>query len=133
MKAQDIIPSLKKEISQEMINAYADVSGDFNPLHVDPVFAAKSRFGGTIAHGHIAVSWLCEMLTRWKPAAFLRGGRLLDVRFVAPIRPGDKLEVKGVVNEVQEGRAECEVWVENQNGEKCVVGKASMPVSEQMK
>jgi 3-hydroxybutyryl-CoA dehydratase len=122
-----------REVSQNMINSYAGVSGDFNPLHVDAEFARKSRFGGTIAHGHIAVSWLCEMLTRWQGAAFLHGGRLEDVRFISPIRPGDKIEVGGEITDVTQDRVCCEVWVENQKGERCVTGKASMPLSVKMR
>jgi len=38
-------------VTQDDINQYADVSGDFNPIHIDQEFAAGSRFGQTIAHG----------------------------------------------------------------------------------
>lgn len=129
LKSGDDIGPLFKEVSQDMINAYAVVSGDFNPLHVDPGFAAKSRFGGTIAHGHIAVSWLCEMLAAWRTVDFMNGGRLEDVKFVAPIRPGDSLEVKGKVTRIEKECVMCDVWVQNRGDEKCVVGKAVIPYS----
>jgi 3-hydroxybutyryl-CoA dehydratase len=130
LKIGEDIPSLKKDMSQSMIMAYAEVSGDFNPLHVDPDFAGKTKFGGTIAHGHIAVSWLCEMLLIWRKGDFLKGGKLEGVRFVAPIRPGDTLEVKGRVTETTSDRIMCDVWVENQDGKRVVEGKASIPLSE---
>ncbi len=116
-----------------MINFYAEVSGDFNPLHVDTEFARKSRFRGTIAHGHIAASWLCEMLTRWQGAAFLHGGKLSDVRFISPIRPGDMIEVTGEITDITQERVMCQVWVENQKGERCIAGKASIPLSVKMR
>ena len=43
------------EVTQDGIDAYAELSGDFNPLHVDPEAAAASEFGGIIAHGPIAL------------------------------------------------------------------------------
>ena len=46
------------EISQEMINAFADVTKDHNFIHVDPVRAAETPFGGTIAHGFLTLSML---------------------------------------------------------------------------
>jgi acyl dehydratase len=56
------------------------------------------------------------------------GGKLLDVRFVAPIRPGDKIRVGGTVKQVQriEGKwsVECDLAVEKQNGDKAVSGRA---------
>ena len=132
MREGEKVPGIHREMSQDMINAYADVSGDFNPLHVDPGFAEKSRFGGAIAHGHIAVSWLCEMLVRWQKAAFLNGGRLEDVKFIAPIRPGDKIEVAGVISEITRDSILCEVWVNNQKGQRCVTGNAAIPLLEKM-
>lgn len=43
-------------VTQGAINKFAEATGDFNPLHVDPEFAAKTPFGGTIAHGYYALS-----------------------------------------------------------------------------
>ena len=50
IKVGDKLPDCPVEISQEMINEYAEISGDFNPIHVDLEAAAKSEFKGTIAH-----------------------------------------------------------------------------------
>ena len=47
------LPACEITISQELIDAYASISGDFNPIHVDRQAAAASAFGGTIAHGCI--------------------------------------------------------------------------------
>ena len=43
--------SLSKTVTEEVIDSYAEIVGDFNPLHVDEAYARKSRFGGRIAHG----------------------------------------------------------------------------------
>ena len=41
-------------LSQDAIDSYASLSGDFNPLHVDPAYTARTSFGGTIAHGPLS-------------------------------------------------------------------------------
>jgi acyl-CoA thioesterase FadM len=52
------------------------------------------------------------------------GGKLLDVRFVAPIRPGDRIRIGGTVRQVQGASVECDLVIEKQDGEKAVVGRA---------
>jgi 3-hydroxybutyryl-CoA dehydratase len=124
----DSIPALQKQITQEVINCWAEVSTDYNPLHVDPEFAKKTRFGGTIAHGHIALSFLCEMMHRWLGPGWIAGGKLEGIKFIAPIRPGHTISIGGTITEkrVEAGKniVQAEIFVENQDGEKCVVGSA---------
>lgn len=131
----DSIPSLQKKITQEVIDRWAEVSTDFNPLHVDPEFAKKTRFGGTIAHGHIALSFLCEMMHRWLGSGWISGGgSLAGIKFIAPIRPGQTITMGGTITEkrVDEGKniVQADIFVENQDGEKCVVGSAQGVVVE---
>jgi 3-hydroxybutyryl-CoA dehydratase len=128
MKVGDPIPARTYRMTQEIINAWAEVSTDLNPLHVDLVFAQASPFGSTIAHGHIAVSWLCAMLQKFFGHKWLEGGKLSEVKFIAPVRPGDEIAVKGQVIALDRGSAICDVWVEKMTGEKCVVGKAECAV-----
>jgi len=124
MKVGDPLPARSYRMTQEIIAAWAEVSTDLNPLHVDLAFAKASPFGGTIAHGHIAVSWLCAMLQKFFAQKWMQGGRLFEVKFIAPVRPGDEIAVKGQVIALEARRAACEVWVEKAGGEKCVIGKA---------
>ena len=46
------------EITQDRVDAFADVTGDHQFIHVDPERAAKTAFGGTIAHGYLTLSML---------------------------------------------------------------------------
>ena len=55
-------------VTQAGIDAYAELSGDFNPLHVDPEAAAASEFGGIIAHGPIALHAFFRAATAWAGA-----------------------------------------------------------------
>ena len=123
----DQIDPIEKRVTQEVIDAWADVSGDYNPLHVDPAYAKTTRFGGTIAHGHIALGWLTEMMVRWQGAGWLNGGELRGIRFVAPIRPGYTVRARGVVRELidEDGvpKALCDVTIVNAaDGQPCAVG-----------
>jgi 3-hydroxybutyryl-CoA dehydratase len=91
----DLTPVVK-EITQEKVNRYAQAGGDGNPLHTDPEFAARTMFGGTIAHGMLLLAYLSEMMTAAFGRAWLSGGRL-KVRFKAPARPGDTVSAAGRV------------------------------------
>ena len=125
----EALPTLIKRVTQEMINRWAEVSGDFNPLHVDPDFGKTTFFGTNIAHGPLTLSFIIEMLTRWLGKAWISSGRLYDVRLVAPVPPDTEITAGGEVTKVElEGsqrRVDCEIWVKNQDDKLIVRGKAS--------
>ena len=124
----DSLPVIEKEIDQDRIMRWAKISGDFNRLHVDPEYARETRFGGTIAHGPMSLAFLNELMMECFGMGWAEGGKLLDVRFVAPLRPGDKIRVSGTVKKAQrigeKWSVECDLAVEKQNGEKAVSGRA---------
>ena len=77
-----------------MINAYADLSGDHTPIHVDEEYARKSDFGTRVAHGLLGLS-LTDGLKTQADYRFLPGKSLgWNWDFVAPIKIGDTLHVK---------------------------------------
>lgn len=123
------LPPVSRLMTQETINRYADVSGDHNPIHVDPEFAKNTMFGGTIAHGIISLSFVFQALTDWLGRADLDGSKM-RITFVNPVRPGDKVTAKGTVTDKKEaaGRklATCELWIENQRQERCIVVEAEV-------
>lgn len=127
-KTGDSLPVIEKEIDQDRILRWARTSGDFNRLHVDPEYAKQTRFGGTIAHGPMSLAFLNELMMECFGIGWVRGGKLLDIRFTAPLRPGDKVRVSGTVMQVQmiggKWSVECDLTVEKQNGEKAVTGRA---------
>jgi 3-hydroxybutyryl-CoA dehydratase len=128
----DKLPPLRRTVTQAQIDLWADVSGDRNPLHVDPGYARETPFGGTIAHGHLSLAWLGEMMLAWLGPAWLSGGELTGVRFVGPVRPGATVRTEGEVVEVLAGkrRARCDVRVvDDASGEARVVGEASVPLA----
>jgi acyl dehydratase len=96
------------EVTQERVNAFADVTGDHQYIHVDPARAAVTPFGGTIAHGFLTLS-LLPLLGRerdgvridLRPRMGVNYG-LNRVRFVAPVRVGTRIRLRTVLLTVDE-------------------------------
>lgn len=116
-------------VDQDMINKFADATGDHQFIHIDEEKAKLTPFGGTIAHGFLTLSLLPAM----GMAAFeIEGLRMsvnygLDrVRFPAPVRAGSRLRGRFVLREYQpiEGGAqlvvECTMEIEGGAKPACV-------------
>lgn len=84
------------EITQAMIDRFAQATGDRQFIHVDPARAAETRFGGTIAHGFLLLS-LMPMLASRTGSPSVEGAKLSvnyggnKVRFVTPVRSGSRV------------------------------------------
>lgn len=119
------LPAVVRELTQEKINRYAAVGGDHNPLHIDPEFAAKTPFGGTIAHGMLILAYVSEVMEEAFGERWATGGRL-KVRLRGAARPGDRVTASGRVSRIRDGLAICEVECRNQQGEILVNGEADV-------
>jgi 3-hydroxybutyryl-CoA dehydratase len=77
-------------ISDEMIRAFAGLTGDTNPVHLDDAYAAGTRFGRRIAHGMIAAGLISATLANDLPGP---GTIYLSqtLQFKAPVYPGDTI------------------------------------------
>jgi 3-hydroxybutyryl-CoA dehydratase len=119
-------PSIAETITQETINDYADLSGDYNPLHVDEEAAAASEFGGTIAHGPIALQSFFRSLTGWLGAAAPPAGTEIKVTFRHPVRAGDTVTCE--LREREDGEP-TEITAEcfNQDATPVIAVRASVP------
>lgn len=93
------LPVISREVTQEVIDSYAQASGDHNPIHVDPDYARNGPFGKTIAHGLMTLAYVSQMLNRWTGGRFDACGEI-EIAFVAPVFAGDKVEVTGEVEEI---------------------------------
>jgi 3-hydroxybutyryl-CoA dehydratase len=126
---REIFPIMKKTVTQTMINRWAEVSGDFNPLHIDPEFGKKTFFGSNIAHGPMVLSFVIEMLARFLGKPWIVGGRLENIRMISPVLPNTNLAVGGKVTKTlkEEGHMviECDVFVKQEEGKILVSGKAA--------
>ena len=94
------------EIDQDMINRFADLTDDHQFIHVDPDAAAKTPFGGTIAHGFLVLSLLANM---GKAASFAMQGVFMGVnygfdkvRLMAPVRAGKRVRGRFALQDMTE-------------------------------
>ncbi len=82
-------------IDQPMIDAFADITGDPQFIHIDPALAAQTPFGGTVAHGFLTLSLLSQMAAdiMLRPPFTLMGVNYgFDrVRFIQPVRSGKRV------------------------------------------
>jgi 3-hydroxybutyryl-CoA dehydratase len=121
---------VSRTITQQQLDDYARASGDLNPLHLDPEFAAGTQFGGIIAHGMLTLAFIAEMMLAAFGRPWLESGSL-KVRFKGAARVGDRVEAWGrVERRVQEPDCQlivCSVGVRNQeNGQEIISGTATL-------
>jgi len=127
------LPDIKRVITQENINLYAEASRDFNPIHIDEDFAKKTPLGGTIAHGMLILAYVSQMMSAAFGQSWLAGGKL-SVRFKTPARPGDTITVSGRISRVEKSDGQtsirCDVLCQNQNGESVITGETNLRVEK---
>ena len=116
---------ISKTITDEDIRAFAELTGDRNPVHLDEEYAAGTRFGRRIAHGMLGASLISTLLASELPG---RGAVYLSqsLRFVAPVYPGDTVTARAKVLRVREDKpvATLETVCVNQRGELLIEGEA---------
>jgi acyl dehydratase len=118
VKVGDALAPLSRTVTQDQINAYADASGDFNPIHVDEEFARSVGLPGTIAHGLLELGIVAEAVSRWAGGSAQLAA--LQCRFSKPLLAGDTITCTGTVVAVDEvdGLATVEVEAVSDRGER---------------
>jgi 3-hydroxybutyryl-CoA dehydratase len=123
--------SITRTVEQANITAYAEASGDFNPIHLDEEFARTTRFGGTIAHGMMIAAMLSELMAAEFADDWTNTGQL-KIRFRSPVRPGDTVTAHGEVARVREEavgtKFACSVGIRTGKGESAITGNAMVIV-----
>lgn len=90
-------------VDEARIEAFADVSGDRNPVHLDDAYAAGTRFGGRVAHGMLTAAFFSALLADDLPGpGTIYLGQTL--RFAAPVRPGDAVRCEVEVTALDDAR-----------------------------
>ena len=104
-------PVVAKVVKREAVKAYADASGDQNPLHQDDAFARSVGFPGIIAHGMFTMAHLTSTLTRWlgDPAAL----KAVEAQMRAVVFMDETIEAGGTIAglDPETKRARLDVWV----------------------
>jgi 3-hydroxybutyryl-CoA dehydratase len=118
---------ITKTIEQADIHAFADVTGDHNPVHVDEAFAQTTRFGRTIAHGMLSASLISAVLANKLPG---EGSIYLGqtLQFVAPVFPGDQITARVTVTAIRGDKpiVKLETICLNQRGVVVIRGEATV-------
>lgn len=112
-------------VTDELIRKFADVSGDYNPIHLNDEFAKTTRFGRRIAHGMLSGAFISAVLGnefRERKIVYLSQ----TMKFVAPVFIGDTVTATGTVIRIREekGIITLETVCTNQNSELLVKGEA---------
>ena len=116
------LPPLNKEINPARMMAYGAATWDFIRVHYDADYVRKLGFKAPFVDGQMLGGFLAQQVQDWAgPRAFLRK---LGFRNRAMVYPEDSITCHGVVTGVHEdcGEAlvECDLWIENQDGERVV-------------
>ena len=120
-----------KLMTESLINAYAELTGDFSPVHIDEAAAAKTRFGTRIAHGMLSVSFLSAVIgmdlpgpgTIWVAQA---------LKFKQAVKLGDTITWRVEVLELfpEKKRATLSTVCRNQRGETVIEGDGTILLLE---
>jgi acyl dehydratase len=125
--------TLKKKITEQMVDEYAGLSGDFNPVHMDEEFCIRHGLNGRIVHGMLVLSFLSQLIGMHLPG---EGTVWLSqaIDFMLPARIGDVLSIKGTVVKEEKNISlninilEMKVTVKNQSEKTIMRGKIKVCV-----
>src|SRR6476620_6990480 len=117
--------STTREITDELIRPFAELSGDHNPIHLDEEFAKQTRFGRRIAHGMLSGAFISAV-----PGYEFKERKIVylsqTMKFTAPAYLGDTITTTATVAKIREDKliVTLETICTNQNGEATVKGEA---------
>ncbi len=121
--------SKSRLVTDELIRAFAELSGDFNPIHLDEEFAKQTQFGKRIAHGMLSGAFISAVLGyefSERKIVYLSQ----TMRFTAPVFIGDTVTVTATVKHIREdkGIVTLDTICTNQNGETLVTGESKVMI-----
>ena len=122
IKVGDELPALRKEINMARMMAYGASTWDFIRIHYDADFVREQGFKGPFVDGQMLGGFLAQQVQDWAgPRAFLRK---LGFQNRVMVFPEDTVTGHGVVTATHidggEALVECDLWMENQDGDKVV-------------
>jgi acyl dehydratase len=123
----DELPVSDVDLSADRIRAYARAAGMWAPRFTDDEAARREGLPGMIAPGNLSMGLLGAMVERWAGVGSLRR---LGTTFRGIVRPG-RLRLCGAVTECNDATrtVELDVWLENEDGERSVIGTATVALA----
>ena len=116
-----------REMTEALVNRYAELTGDFSPVHVDEVVARTTRFGTRIAHGMLSAGFLSAVIGMELPGP----GTIWvaqTLKFKQPVKLGDTVTWRVEVVELfpEKKRATLRTVARNQRGEIVIEGEGTI-------
>lgn len=125
------LPGKSRTVTLEMLRNYATASGDHNPIHTDPDFAATTPFERPIAHGMLLLAYIMEMLTTTFGTDWITSGQL-KVRFRKPAYVDSAVTAWGTVKKADDetGRLQITVGCRDESGDDLVTGSTEVTLGD---
>ncbi len=137
IKKGDSLPTLTRTITEEMVIAYEELferiaaRSDWKAsFHADPEAAVRTMYQEPIAQGVLTEALFSVLISRWlpDPRGWIEGGTL-TTKFIAPVWYGDTLSYHAEVTNIEHSHSSntvhLNIWAEDQNNKKVIVGQAS--------
>ncbi|NQW23269.1 MAG: dehydratase [SAR202 cluster bacterium] len=123
----ELTPVVKNPTTQQLVK-YAGASGDYYQIHYDQDFAKSNNLDGVILHGALKNAFLGHLVTKWMgPQGDLKR---LACQYRGMDMPGSPVTAKGLVTRKYQKQGanlvDCEIWLENKDGEKTTPGSATV-------
>ncbi len=121
--------STSREVTDELVRRFAEVSGDYNPIHLDEEFAKTTRFGRRIAHGMLSGAFISAVLgNEFKDMKIVYLSQTM--KFTAPVFLGDTVTATATITAIREDKniVTLETVCTNQNGDILVKGESAVMI-----
>jgi 3-hydroxybutyryl-CoA dehydratase len=115
------------QLTSDMMDAFAGISGDTNPLHLDRRYATQCGYSDPVAYGLLTSVFYSQLVGVHLPGkyALLHG---IDIDFISPAYPGDILNVSGEISHLNEAFRQIEIRANIKRQEQQIVSKAKLRV-----
>ena len=123
--------SFEVTVTNEMMDAFRSISGDYNPLHTDSGFAKYYGYPAQVVYGMLTASFYSTLVGMHLPGRYALF-QSADIAFTAPVFSGDTLTISGEVVSAHEvyRQIELKAQITNQNGEKISRAKIRTGIHE---
>ena len=106
--------TITRTFTQADFNRFAALSGDDNPIHVDPEFSARTKFGRTVAHGMLLYGTICGAVSQHFPGAVQLEQ---DLRFPSPTYTDEAITIQLTVKEINADTVRIEATIMRPSGQ----------------
>ncbi|HJY83901.1 MAG TPA: MaoC/PaaZ C-terminal domain-containing protein [Candidatus Binatia bacterium] len=121
----DELPAIDLFLGKDQVRQYARTAGMYVPRFTDDEGARAEGLPGMIAPGVMSMGLLARMISEWNSAAQIKR---IGTTFRSPVLPDRDVHLRGAVTQKDETNhtAECDIWIENDDGERWVIGTTTI-------